>query len=96
MPLFYFDLIDCGAVTVDRGGMELADASEAREMAIKGAREIMVLELAEGRLNLDCTFIILDENRSEIGRVPFIEAVSLSGLEALESNTRLLSRSGRG
>ena len=80
MPIFYFDLVDCGGLTADLSGMELPDAAAARDMAIKGARDIMALEVRDGHLNLDCTYVIFDSRRTEIGRVHFRELVAVSGL----------------
>ena len=80
MPRYFFDLVDCGDLTVDPRGMDLADAAEARNMAVKGARQIMALEMTDGRLNLDCAYVILDGERKEIGRVLFRQAVLINGL----------------
>ena len=79
MPRFYMHLNECGKVTPDPAGMTLDDCAAARAEALKAAREIMCAEIAEGRLCLGCQIDVTDEAGEVVIRVPFREAVMITG-----------------
>jgi hypothetical protein len=76
----FLHLHECGVVISDHEGADVADLDTALASATKAAREIMGAEVAEGRLCLSCCIVIEDENASEIGRVPFHDALAVKGL----------------
>ena len=80
MPRFYFHLHECGTVTEDEEGRPLADLAAARAIARAEARQVMSAEVGEGRLCLSCVVIIADEAGVEVGRMPFREALAVTGL----------------
>ncbi len=78
MPQFYFDLHQCGDVTLDEEGHEATDLDAARQQAIRCARDIMGAELAQGRLCLKCAIVIRDWIGATAMVVPFSEAVAVT------------------
>lgn len=82
MQRFYFHLHECGTVTEDEEGRLLADLATARAVAVEEARQVMRAEVGEGRLCLSCVLVIEDERHAEVGRVPFCEAIVVSGYQS--------------
>lgn len=80
MPHFYFNLYECGELTPDEEGRDVANADAARAQAIREAREIMCAEVSEGRLCLGCAIVVVDADGTETMRVPFRDAVTITGL----------------
>lgn len=80
MDRFFLHLHECGTLVEDEEGRDLPDAAAARDAAIKEARHVMSDEVLHGRLCLSCCIVIEDAEHVEIGRVPFKDAVVLSGL----------------
>ncbi len=80
MRRFYFHLHECGTVTEDDEGRLLADLAAARAVALAAARQVMSAEVGEGRLCLSCFLVIEDEGHAEVGRLPFREALVVTGL----------------
>lgn len=79
MTRFFFDVHECGHEAVaDEEGLELPDLAAAREQAIKGARDVMISEVAEGKLCLGCAIVIRDENGIVVMAVPFADALSIT------------------
>ncbi|WP_418066783.1 DUF6894 family protein [Sphingomonas endolithica] len=80
MPLFYFDLDECGSLTCDREGRVFSDLEAAKGAAIADARSIMREDIAEGALCVSCHINISNADGTQIARVPFCEAVEIFGL----------------
>ncbi len=78
MSLYFFNLHECGTVVRDEEGRDL-DLAAVREIAIKDARFILSSEILNGAICLDCCIIVEDEQRREVMRVPFRDAVSIGG-----------------
>jgi len=79
MARFFFHLHECGTVIEDEEGIERRP-EEVREIAIQNARDVMCGELVQGRLCIGCCILVEDSNRQEVMRVPFKDAVTISGL----------------
>ena len=80
MSLFYFHLHECGDVIADPEGIDLPDLDAVRRKAVKEARQVMSSEVQEGRLCLGCCIVVEDAGRVEILRLPFRDALVVSGL----------------
>ncbi|MDP5280124.1 hypothetical protein Q9Q95_14435 [Sphingomonas sp. DG1-23] len=80
MVRYYLHLEECGTLTEDREGVELADAAFARELAVRAARDVMSHEVKHGRLCLSCTIVISDAAGRELERMPFKDALTLTGI----------------
>lgn len=80
MPRLYFDLHECGVVTVDEEGVELAGMDAARAQATTAARSIMCDEVTHGRLCLTCSIEIRNEAGDTLELVPFKDAITITGL----------------
>lgn len=80
MARFYMNLHECGELISDEEGMELGGEADARREAVAAAREVMCAEVAEGRLCLSCCIVVEDEQRREVMRVMFREAVAVTGV----------------
>ena len=85
MSLYHFHLHECGKVSLDEEGHEVASIEQAREEAIRAARGIMCSEVASGHLCLACYILIENDQQDEVLRVQFKDAISLSGLGDLNS-----------
>jgi hypothetical protein len=82
MPLYFFHLNECGTVIADPEGSDLPDLDAARKQAEMEARQIMSAEIRQGMLCLGCCIVIHDADDVEVARMPFRDAVSISGLQA--------------
>lgn len=80
MARYFFDLHECGSVAADDDGIEHVSLDDARDEAVRAAREIMCSELGEGRLCLSCRIEVKDEAGAVVLTVPFKDAVTISGL----------------
>lgn len=76
MPRYYFDICD-DDTTIDREGMEFADAHAAIAFAYKAARDIAVETAVEGRLVTEHRIEIADADHRLIDTVTFGEAVGV-------------------
>lgn len=79
MPLFYFNLHECGSIVEDEEGRVCEDAADARDKAFCEAREIMASEVKSGKLCLGCRMDVLDEKQALVLTVPFRDAIKISG-----------------
>ena len=79
MPRFFLHLHECGSIVIDEEGVELPDRDAAHRAAVRSARDVMCAEVAEGRLCLGCCIEVQDEEQRLVERLPFREAVSVSG-----------------
>jgi hypothetical protein len=80
MTHFFFHLSECGVVTKDYEGREMADLDAARRSALHDARDIMANELYEGRMCLSCHIDIVSAQGDPLLRVPFKDAITIIGL----------------
>lgn len=80
MMRYFFNLHECGTVVEDDDGRELPDLDAAYANAMAEARAIMCAELAEGRLCLSCHIVVADATRKELLRLPFSQAVVVTGI----------------
>lgn len=80
MARYFFDLHECGNVTKDDEGVERSDTASIHEEALKGAREVMCTELAQGRLCLACHIAVRNAAGETVMTVPFKDAVTITGL----------------
>jgi hypothetical protein len=81
MARLYFHLHECGHLVPDEEGQEVVDLQDARDRAIRAARDVMCAEVQNGKLCLGCCIIIADADNKEVDRIPFRDTVSLSGAE---------------
>lgn len=79
MPLYYFDLDECGFVTTDDEGSEMESIGVATDQAIAAARGIMASEVELGAVCLDCHIDILNSSREQIIRISFAQALKITG-----------------
>lgn len=82
MARYFFNLHECGSVTVDEEGSELADLALARAKGVEHARSIMSAEVLQGRLCLGCNIEVVDADGRVLADVPFREALEVTGLAA--------------
>jgi len=82
MPLFYFNLHECGSTVEDEEGRVCESVAEARDKALGDARGIMASEVMEGKLCLACRLDVLDEGHALVLELPFADAVDIEGLPA--------------
>ena len=79
MPRFYFDLTNGDGVVRDEEGIELGDRAEAREVAVRSARDVAASEIREGRgVSLSSFIAVRAEGAGEIDRVTFAEALRIT------------------
>ena len=76
MPRFFFHLKD-GVTLCDEEGMSFATIDEARDEALRAAREIMADEVRHGRLSLVDRIEIADEGGNAVTVVTFADAVRI-------------------
>lgn len=76
MPRFFLHLID-GYSVCDEDGMIFEDAEQAREEAIRAARDMMADQVRQGRLSLRDRIDVEDEAGNPVFTLRFREAVEL-------------------
>ena len=79
MARYFLDLWECGKLTSDDEGVDLAGLEAARVAAVAGARGVMSAEIQQGRLCLGCCIDIRDSTGEVVLKVPFREAVEITG-----------------
>lgn len=79
MPIYHFDVNECGVVTVDEDGRDCASVDEALAYAVSIARGIMAAEVLIGKLCLSCAIEIRDASRALVQKMPFSFAIDISG-----------------
>lgn len=80
MPRYYLHLHECGTILRDEKGSDYGNLEEARLVAIDAARDVMSHEVKQGALCLSCCIVVEDAEREVVLRVPFRDAIVLSGL----------------
>lgn len=79
MARFFFHLHECGTVIEDEEGVERRP-QEIREIAMQSARSVMSEEVSSGHLCVACCIVVEDSDHNEVMRVPFSDALTISGL----------------
>ena len=80
MARYFMNLHDCGTLIADEEGLELTGLDEARRAAVRAARDVMCADVAEGTLCLASYIDVLDESGASVVRVPFGEAIEVTGV----------------
>jgi hypothetical protein len=71
MGHFYFHVVEGGELITDVEGAHLRDALEARQMAIRSARELLADAIRGGKNRIPEAIVIADEQGRTIETVPF-------------------------
>ena len=71
MGRFYFHVVEGAELLTDVEGAHLRDALEARQMAIRSAREILADAIRGGKNRIPEAIVIADEEGRAIETVPF-------------------------
>ena len=71
MGRFYFHVVEGAELLTDVEGAHLRDALEARQMAIRSAREILADAIRGGKNTIPVALVIADEDGREIETIPF-------------------------
>jgi len=79
VPIYFFDLINGSGLLRDDEGLELDDPEQAREAAIRSARDVAGNDIREGKgASLQSLIAIRDALGVEIGRVTFADALKIT------------------
>jgi hypothetical protein len=78
MPRFYFHLTENETVHDDEG-QYFETVEEARQAAIRAAREMLAESILDGEIDLIDRIMIADENGNPVLVVPFAETVTIRG-----------------
>ncbi len=79
VPRYFFDLTNGSGLVRDDEGAELDDPAQAREAAIRSARDVAGCDIREGRGTSLRSFItIRDALGAEIARVRFADALGIT------------------
>jgi hypothetical protein len=70
MRHFFFHVVQGTELLPDVEGAHLTDASEARQMAIRSAREILADAIRAGKNRVPEAIIIADEQGRTVGTIP--------------------------
>ena len=76
MPRYYFHLYN-DLVARDEEGRNLSGLAEARDVAVREAREMMTETLAAGHLDLSHRIDVEDETGAVVATVTFKDAVDI-------------------
>jgi hypothetical protein len=71
MGRFYFNVVDGAALLNDVEGLDLRDALEARQVAIRSAREILADAIRSGKNRIPEALLITGEEVRAIETIPF-------------------------
>jgi hypothetical protein len=77
MPRFFFHVCNGNGFTEDEEGRELRDESEARSVAITGARDIMAEEMRAGQLDPASFIEVEDAERRHLFTLSFSDAFTV-------------------
>jgi hypothetical protein len=80
MMRYYFNLHECGQITVDETGVNHNNMGSVRLSATKAARDIMAAEVRDGRLCLSCHIEVFDSAGFQVLKLPFKDVLNVSGL----------------
>jgi hypothetical protein len=76
----FFNLHECGQITLDEDGVDHTDIGSVRLSAIQAARDIMMAEVRGGQLCLSCHIEVFDAEGHQVLKLPFKDAIGVSGL----------------
>ena len=80
VPRYFFDLTNGSGLLRDDEGLELDDPAQAREAAVRSARDVAGCDIREGRgASLRSFIAIRDAGGAEIARVNFADALGITG-----------------
>lgn len=79
MPRFYLHICNGQGFVEDGEGQELAGEAEAREVAMRSAREVAAADVKMGELDLASFIKVEDENHRWLFTLTFAEAIDLKG-----------------
>jgi hypothetical protein len=79
MAMYYFNLREAGVLIEDVEGLDLPSSQVAMIKAADAAREVMAAQVVEGHLFLSSCIHVLNETRSEIARLPFVDLLNIVG-----------------
>jgi hypothetical protein len=79
MPRYYFNVHNSIGLVEDEEGADFADLDAARAAALKGAREIIAGDAAEGLVDLRGRLDVIDETGVVVLTLRFTEAVEVLG-----------------
>jgi hypothetical protein len=71
MGRFFFHVVEGAKLLTDEEGADLRDALEARQMAIRAARELLADAIRGGKNRIPEAIVIADEEGRAIETVPF-------------------------
>jgi hypothetical protein len=80
VPRYFFHLHECGQYIADDEGQELEGLEAARRQALLEARHVMAAEVQSGKLCLSCWIEVIDCADRPVMKVPFKDALVVSGL----------------
>ena len=75
MPRFFFHVVDRAGIATDDDGPDVDDLTAAKEVALKGARDILAAEIKYGKIDLNWRIDVADGEGVVMLSVPFSEAV---------------------
>ena len=78
MPFYHFNIRDGRGFTPDDEGLDLSSATDARALAIKGARSLVSADVLDGALDLSGQIEITDDEGDEVLTIRFRDAVRVS------------------
>lgn len=76
MPHYYFHLYN-SLVAIDEEGQDLPGLDEAKDFAVKGARELASEEVLRGAINFSHRIDIADAAGTVVATVTYADAVKL-------------------
>ena len=77
MARYYFNIRNGIGLTADDEGLELPSKTDARALAIKGARSLLSAEVMEGRLDLTGQIEVTDDDNEEVMTVRYRDVVCI-------------------
>lgn len=80
MERYFFHLHECGTLISDDEGRMLPGLDAVRREAIAAARDVMANEVRAGRLCVGCCIEVKNAASQVVLKVPFRDALSISGL----------------
>ena len=75
MPCYHFNIRDGRGLTRDDEGLDLSSATDARALAIKGARSLISADALDGALDLSGQIEITDDEGDDVMTIRFRDAV---------------------
>ncbi len=77
MPRYHFNIRNGNGFTPDDEGLDLSSETDARDLAIRGARSLMSADVMEGKLDLAGQIEVTDDQDGEVMTVRFTDAISV-------------------